>query len=179
MITLIVACSENGVIGRDGGLPWHLPGELARFKAETMGKPLIMGRKTYASIGRPLPGRRMIVVTRDTGFTAAGVEVVHGVEEGLARCADAEEVMIGGGATLYVALLDQADRLLLTVVHAVIEGDTRLPRIDLAGWRVHSASPHEADARHAHAYTVYDLRRRAPGEFGPIPGSLRRGAPRG
>ena len=176
MITLIVACSENGVIGRDGVLPWHLPGELARFKAETMGKPLIMGRKTYASIGRQLPGRRMIVVTRDAGFTAAGVEVVHGLEEALARCADAEEVMIGGGATLYAALLAQSSRLLLTVVHAVIEGDTRLPSFDLAAWRVHAASPHEADARHAYAYTVYDLRRRDPEESGPIPGSLLRGA---
>jgi dihydrofolate reductase len=175
MITLIVACSENGVIGRDGGMPWHLPAELARFKAATMGKPLLMGRKTYTSIGRPLPGRRMIVITRDPGFSAPGVEAAHSIEEALARVSDVEEVMIGGGASLYEALIARADRLLLTVVHATIDGDTRFPAFALDAWRVHAALPCDADARNAFAYTQYDLRRAGAGAEGPVPRALRRG----
>lgn len=176
MITLIAACTENGVIGRDGDMPWHLPGELRAFKEATMGKPLVVGRTTWESIGRPLPGRRMIVVTRQADYSATGVEVVHGIEEALALVTTEPEVMIGGGATLYEALLDRAERLLLTVIHTTLEGDTYLPQIDGDAWRVHAATPVPADERSPLDYTRFDLRRAgADGPAGPVPGFLRRG----
>lgn len=141
-IAMIAAVAANGVIGNDGRLPWHLPSDFAFFKAQTLGKPLLMGRKTFESIGRPLPGRTNIVVTRQRGYQPDGVLVIDDLDAALAHAqtialADrAEEVMIGGGETLYRAVLPRADRLYLTHVDLTPEGDTRFPEIDSEDWVV-------------------------------------------
>lgn len=135
-ITIVVAVSSNGVIGRDGGLPWHLPSDLKRFKTLTLGKPVIMGRKTWASIGRPLPGRPNIIISRDTGFAAEGATVVQSLQAALveARLRAAElgvdEVCIIGGGEIYRQAIGLADILHVTEVDATIDGDTRFPPID-------------------------------------------------
>jgi len=139
-ITLVAAVARNGVIGADGGLPWHLPDDLRRFKALTMGHTMIMGRRTFESIGRALPGRVSIVVTRDAGWTAPGVTVAHSVEEALAL-ADPDpdpraEVMVVGGGEIYRQTLELADRLEITHVDADALGDTRFPDIDPAVWQL-------------------------------------------
>ena len=153
MITLIVAVADNGVIGRDNTLPWHLPEDLKRFKRLTMGKPMIMGRKTFESIGKPLPGRRNIVVTRDTNYQREGVEVVHGTEQAIAATAGVPEIMVIGGAELFRAFLPLAGRIHLTRVHDNIEGDVVWPALDTRQWEVIESERHEADDRHAHAMT--------------------------
>jgi dihydrofolate reductase len=134
-ITLIVARARNGVIGRDGALPWRLPEDLAFFKRTTMGHPIVMGRRTWESIGRPLPGRRNIVVSRQAGFAAAGAEVVPGLDEALRCCEGSPEVFVIGGAQLYAEALPRADRLILTEIDADFDGDTHWPRPDAARWR--------------------------------------------
>ena len=153
MITLIVAVADNGVIGRDNTLPWHLPEDLKRFKRLTMGKPMIMGRKTFESIGKPLPGRRNIVVTRDPNYHREGVEVVHGTGEAVAATASAPEVMVIGGADLFRLFLPLAGRIHLTRVHGNIEGDVMWPALDNRHWEVIESERHEADDRHAYAMT--------------------------
>ncbi|MFT5994381.1 MAG: dihydrofolate reductase [Flavobacteriales bacterium] len=179
-ITLIAAADEAGVIGREGGLPWRLPGDLKRFKLRTMGQPLLMGRKTWLSIGRPLPGRRMIVVTRDADFSADGVEVAHGVEAALALARqshqgfpEANEIMIGGGGEIYAQLLPAATRMLLTIVHHRIEGDTVFPRFSLDEWHLHTASATESSET-TPAFTEYDLRKIGVRAEAVIPAALRR-----
>lgn len=157
-ITLIVAAAD-GVIGRDNAMPWHLPADLAHFKLHTWGKPIVMGRKTYEAIGRPLPGRRNIVVTRDPGWRAAGVTVAHSLDEALAACGDAPEVMVIGGAQLYAAALPRARRVHLTEVHATIEGDTFFPELSRAEWREVARLEHPADARNPHAMSFVTLER--------------------
>ena len=134
-LTLIVARARNGVIGRDGTLPWRLPEDLAHFKRTTMGHPIVMGRRTWESIGRPLPGRRSIVVSRQAGFIAAGAEVVPSLDDALALCAGAEEVFVIGGAQLYRDALPRAERLIVTEIDADFEGDTHWPAPDPAHWR--------------------------------------------
>lgn len=140
-IALIVAMAENRVIGRAGGLPWHIPADLRHFKAITMGKPIVMGRRTFESIGRPLPGRPNIVVTRDRSRQWPGVEVAHDVEAALAlaqRQAErlgVDEILVIGGAALYRAVLPRAERIYLTLVHESVEGDTLFPDYDPAAWR--------------------------------------------
>lgn len=137
-IVLVVAVSKNGVIGRDGDLPWRLPSDLKRFKQLTLGKPVLMGRKTWMSIGRPLPGRPNIVVTRDPDFSAPGASVATSVEAGLsmaaseARALGVDEVCVIGGGEIYRQLFDRADILHVTRVEAEVEGDTRFPDIDPA-----------------------------------------------
>jgi dihydrofolate reductase len=153
VITLIVAVSDNGVIGRDNTLPWHLPDDLKRFKRLTLGKPMIMGRKTFESIGKPLPGRRNIVVTRDTNYHHEGVEVVHGTDQALEVTADAPEVMVIGGAELFRLFLPSAGRIHLTRVHGTIDGNVMWPALDIRQWEVIERERHEADQRHAHAMT--------------------------
>ena len=153
MITLIVAVADNGVIGRDNTLPWHLPEDLKRFKRLTMGKPMIMGRKTFESIGKPLPGRLNIVVTRDTNYRREGVVVVHGVAAALETAADAPEVMVIGGADLFHLFLPRAGRIHLTRVHGNIDGNVIWPALDLRQWEVIERERHEADERHAYAMT--------------------------
>ncbi len=141
VLSLIVAVAENGVIGRDNGLPWHLPDDLQHFRRVTLGKPVLMGRKTYESIGRPLPKRHNIVVTRDAAFCAEGVCAVRSVADGLQQAValaardGVDEVVIIGGAAIYAAALPFVSRLHITQVHATIEGDTLLPTIDWAQWR--------------------------------------------
>lgn len=157
-LSLIVAAAANGVIGRDNKLPWHLPNDLKYFKAVTMGKPVVMGRKTFESIGKPLPGRPNIVVTRDPAWTAPGVTVAHGLDEAI-RAAEgfgAEEVMIIGGAQIFAESFGKADRLYLTEVHAAVEGDVVLTGYDPADWREVGRERHDGDP----AYSFVVLERR-------------------
>jgi dihydrofolate reductase len=142
-LTLIVARARNGVIGKGNAMPWKIPGEQAYFKRVTMGHPIIMGRKTWESIGRPLPGRRSIVVTRNAQYAAAGAEVVAGLDAALARVADAPEAFVIGGAELYALAMPRADRLLVTEIDHDFDGDTFLPAPDPAAWR-EAAREHHA-----------------------------------
>ena len=135
-IALIAALADNGVIGKDGDLPWHIPEDLKHFKAVTMGKPIIMGRKTFTSIGKPLPGRTNVVLTRKEDFAADGVQVVHSLAEAFSAAqAEAEEIMVIGGAQVYEEALPRADRLYLTYVHQTVEGDTYFPSFNEGEWR--------------------------------------------
>jgi len=159
-VSLIVAVSEGGIIGRDGGMPWHLSADLRRFKALTMGHHLIVGRKTWEAIGRPLPGREMIVVTRRRGDAPPGVTVVASPEAALAHAEKAfeTEAFIAGGGELYRALLPRADRLYWTRVHGEIEGDTTFPPIDLTTWREVHREELPADEKNSHAttFSIYE-----------------------
>ena len=142
MITLVVARADNGVIGRDGQLPWRIPADLRRFKALTMAKPVVMGRCTFESIGRPLPGRHNIVLTRRPGWTAHGVTVVDSFDKALAAAGDLPEIAVIGGADVYAQALSRAGRVELTEVHAAPEGDTFLPAFDTAVWRESARESH-------------------------------------
>ncbi len=144
---------RNRLIGNNNQLPWHLPADFAHFKSVTMGKPVIMGRKTYESIGKPLPGRTNIVLTRDPGMTFEGVSCASSIEQALALVADAEEVMIIGGSTIYEMLLPQANRLYLTYVDAEFEGDAWFPEFDNNQW-----SEIESVLRNADEKNAYDCR---------------------
>ncbi len=156
---MIVAAAENGVIGRNNALPWHLPEDLRYFKRVTMGKPIVMGRKTFESIGRPLPGRTNIVVTRSPDWRAEGVRVVHSLEQALELAADialidgAEEVMVVGGADIYRTAIPRASRLYLTQVHATVEGDAFLPEIDWRQWREVSRQSFAAGGANPYDYS--------------------------
>ena len=134
-IVLVVARADNGVIGDAGALPWHIPEDLKHFKKRTMGKPMAMGRKTFESLPGLLPGRRHIVLTRDTGWTATGADVVHSVEEAIACAGDAAELTVIGGAEIYRLFLPHARRIELTEVHRTPQGDTKMPPLG-EGWRV-------------------------------------------
>ncbi len=134
-LSIIVAMDRNGVIGNEADLPWHISDDLKKFKQVTMGKPIVMGRKTHESIGRPLPGRENIILTRDINYKSEGCTVLNSVDAILAHCADVEEVMITGGAEIYRLFLDKTDRIYMTEVHAEVTGDTRFPDIDRSGWR--------------------------------------------
>jgi len=149
IVTLIVAVADNGVMGRDNALPWHLPDDLKRFKRLTMGKPIVMGRRTFDSIGKPLPGRQNIVVTRDTNYQRGGVTVVHDAEAALRAAGAVPEIMVIGGAELFRTLLPRAGRLHLTRVHGNIEGDVMWPAVDERDWRLVERESHSADERHA------------------------------
>jgi dihydrofolate reductase len=138
-LSIIAAVAENGVIGRDGDMPWKLSTDLKRFKALTTGKPVVMGRKTFASIGRPLPNRLNIVVTRDAAFAADGVTVVSDLDAALAAAGSAEEVMVIGGGEIYRAFMGRASRLYITHVAATPEGDTHFPVIDPSEWTVETS----------------------------------------
>lgn len=155
-ISLIVARARNGVIGRDGGLPWKIPGELAHFKRTTMGHPIVMGRKTWESLGRPLPGRRNIVVTRNARYVAPGAEVVTSLPAALALCAGADEVFVIGGAELYAQALPLARRAIVTEIDADYDGDAHFPALDPAQWRETARSP--GSGAPAHAFVTYERR---------------------
>ncbi len=129
IISIIAAMAENRVIGRDNTIPWNLPGDLKRFKTITTGHPVIMGRKTFESIGKPLPGRKTLIITRKPDFSAEGCVVVHNLQEALAECNGADEVFICGGSEIYRAALSLASRIYLTLLHEEVEGDTRFPEI--------------------------------------------------
>ncbi|MGD9599760.1 MAG: dihydrofolate reductase [Steroidobacteraceae bacterium] len=151
--------ARNGVIGARGALPWRLPDDLRRFKALTMGKPVLMGRRTWASIGKPLPGRLNLVLTRDAAFGAEGATVVHSLAEAFAHAT--VELMVIGGAEVYALALPYATRVELTAVDADIDGDTRLPPFDPAAWHEIARERHEADGRHAYAMDFVTLERRS------------------
>jgi dihydrofolate reductase len=135
IVSLIVAMTDQRVIGIENRLPWHLPGDMQWFRRHTLGKPVIMGRKTYESIGRALPERTNIVISRDADYRAEGCTVVRSPEEALAAAGDVPEVMVMGGASIYAHFLAQADRLYLTLVHAAIDGDAFFPEFDQSAWR--------------------------------------------
>ncbi|MDA8110327.1 MAG: dihydrofolate reductase [Betaproteobacteria bacterium] len=143
-ICLIAAVASNGIIGAGGGLPWHLPEDLKRFKAMTLGHPVIMGRRTWESLGKPLPGRKNIVVTRRAGYAAAGASVACSLAEALALCAHAQVAFVIGGGELYRAALPSADILALTEIHRDYEGDARFPEFDRSVWREVQRAAHAA-----------------------------------
>jgi dihydrofolate reductase len=155
-ITFHLARADNGVIGKDGKLPWHLPADLKRFKAQTMGRPMVMGRKTFESFPGPLPGRRHIVLTRDTGWSAPGAEVAHSPEAALALAGD--EAAVIGGAEIFALFLDRADRIELTEVHLDAEGDATVPAF--TGWRETAREDHASESGRP-AYSFVTLERSA------------------
>jgi dihydrofolate reductase len=154
-VALIVAVSSNGIIGRAGDLPWHLPADLRHFKRTTMGHHLILGRATWDEVGRPLPGRTMIVVTRSPSFAPEGVLVAHSIEEALGLVGDDDEPFIGGGAEIYRQALDAdlVDRLYLTRIHAHVDGDTHFPAVDWERWLLADRIDHPADEKNPFAYS--------------------------
>jgi dihydrofolate reductase len=158
-LTIIAALADNGVIGRAGRLPWHLPDDLRRFKSLTMGRPILMGRRTFESIGRPLPGRRNLVLTRDRAALPVGVQGIASLAVALAECANDPELCVIGGAEVYRRVLPQADRLELTRVHTTIDGDVSFPEFDAAQWREVSRAEHPADRHHAWPMTFQTLDR--------------------
>lgn len=160
MISLIAAMARNRVIGIDNRLPWKLSADLQYFKRVTMGKPIVMGRRTYESIGRPLPGRTNVIVTNDPSFRAEGCIVVHSVEEALAAAGDVAEVMVIGGASFYRQMLPYADRLYLTVIHRDFEGDAWFPEIDPQQWIESKRDDHDADDRNPYGYSFIEYRRK-------------------
>jgi len=161
-ISLIVARAQDGVIGRDNALPWRLPADLRRFKTLTMGKPMLMGRRTFESIGRALPGRLNLVLTRDPKWQAPGTVVVHSLDEAFAQAGSAPELAVIGGAELFKLVLPLAERIYLTDVHAPIPGDTHFPGIASEEWREVEHSEYAADADHPYAMTFSTLERRTP-----------------
>jgi len=152
MISLIAAMARNRIIGKDNDMPWHLPADLAHFKRVTMGKPVIMGRRTYESIGFPLPGRKNVVITRNADYAPEGIVIVDSIEAALSEVGDAGEVMIIGGGQLYREMLPYADRLYLTQIQADIEGDTEFPDYTVFEWKEIDREVYEADDKNA-----YDL----------------------
>jgi dihydrofolate reductase len=155
-LVLIAAVASNGVIGVNNTLPWRLPDDLKRFKALTFGHPVIMGRKTWESLGRPLPGRHNIVITRAAGFVAPGATVAHSVKAALAACGDAGIAFIIGGAEIYAQTLPLAQRLELTEIHAGIEGDAHFPAIDRSVWRETARARHSTDAGLEYDFVSYE-----------------------
>jgi dihydrofolate reductase len=163
-LALVVAVADNGIIGRGGTLPWRLPEDLRRFRANTMGKPMLMGRRTFESIGKALPGRTSIVLTRSRGWWHPEVLVAHSLAEALERARGAAELAVIGGAEIYALTLPLARRIYLTRVHAIVSGDTHLPPLDGRDWRELWQEDYPADARNEHAMTFSLLERR---EVGP------------
>ncbi|ORU91867.1 MAG: dihydrofolate reductase [Cycloclasticus sp. symbiont of Poecilosclerida sp. N] len=179
MISMIVAMAQNNAIGKDNDLLWHLPDDFKRFKEMTMGKPILMGRKTYESIGKPLPGRQNIVITRDDNFhlrlqhvcrrcsrwsqhaMANGVIIVHSIEAALKASEQYDEVMVIGGASFYQQMLPQAERLYMTIVHERFEADAFFPDINLDEWDVIEQSEHAVDGRHSHAFSFITYQKKS------------------
>jgi dihydrofolate reductase len=164
IVSLVVAVAANGVIGRDNRMPWHLPEDLAYFKRLTLGHPVVMGRKTYESIlvtlGKPLPGRTNIVVTRQPGFSAPGCTVAASVDAALAAARDADEVFVIGGAEIYRLALQRADRVYLTRIDAAFAGDIRFPALDPAEWREASREDHPPAGERAFGFAFLRYERR-------------------
>ena len=152
LVSIIAAMDRNRLIGNENQLPWHLPADLAHFKQVTMGKPIIMGRKTYESIGRPLPGRTNIVLTRSSDFSAECVLTANTLEQALNHVSAEEEVMIIGGSTIYELALPRADRLYLTYVEDSFEGDAWFPDFDPEQWSIVASEQHSADEKNSSAY---------------------------
>jgi dihydrofolate reductase len=159
IISLIAAMDNNRLIGADNGLPWHLPADFQHFKSVTMGKPLIMGRKTFESIGRPLPGRKNIVISRG-GFSAEGVSVVDSIDAALAEAGDVDEAMIIGGASFYRQMIDRADRMYLTHVDANCEGDAWFPEFSLDDWEIVGEQQYPADETNKYRFRIVEYQRK-------------------
>lgn len=162
MIAIVVAVADNHVIGKDNQLIWHLPADLRHFKQKTMGHPMIMGRKTFESIGKPLPGRTTIIVTRQENFQAEGCLVAHSVQEAidLGRELDKEQVSIVGGAEIYKQAMPFVDTLYLTRVHHTFDGDTYFPELQEKEWEQVSMERHEPDEKNRYSYSFIELRRK-------------------
>ena len=158
-IVIIAAVARNGVIGRDNALPWRLKADLAHFRAATMGHPVLMGRKTWESLAKPLPGRRNLVLTRQTGYQAQGAEVFASAEDALAALEGAARVFVIGGAEIYRTLLHKTDILLLTEVAADVAGDARFPDFDRTRFQEVSRTTHIADADNEYAVDFVEFRR--------------------
>jgi len=162
IISMIAAMANNRVIGLDNQMPWHLPADLQHFKKVTTGKPVIMGRKTFESIGRPLPGRRNIIITRNSEYTAQGIETVTTPEAALKLVCDVEEVMIIGGGNVYEQFLPKADRLYLTFIDLDVKGDTQFPDYNkVANWNVKEEQENLPDEKNKSSYkfvTLYKAR---------------------
>lgn len=156
-ISLVVAVAENGVIGHGNTLPWHLPADLQRFKSLTLGKPIVMGRKTHESIGRPLPGRTNIIVSRQAGLQFEGCIVVGSLAAAIAAAGQVDEVAVIGGAEIYAQALSSADVIYLTRVHASVIGDTLFPALSADEWHERTVETHAADERHAFAFSFIEL----------------------
>ena len=165
-LCIVVAVAENGVIGNANALPWRLPDDLKRFKSLTLGKPVVMGRKTYDSIGRPLPGRTNIVVSRQADLRIEGCTVVNSIDAaiaaGVAVAGTGSEIMLIGGAELYQRALPAVNTIHLTRVHAQVPGDTYFPALASQQWHETMVASHPADERHVHAFTFVDLHRVPP-----------------
>lgn len=159
-ISLIAAMSSNRVIGLDNDLPWHLPLDLKRFKELTMGHHMIMGRKTFDTIGRPLPGRTIIVVTRRRDFALPGILVAHSIEDALKQAEKDSETFIAGGGEIYRLTIGIADRIYLTVIHQAFEGDTSFPDFDETDWRVIEEEEFRPDEKNPLPFTFITLERR-------------------
>ena len=171
-VALIAALSLDRVIGRDGGLPWHLPADMKHFRRMTVGKTILMGRRTWEEVGKPLPKRRNLVLSRRPDFRPEGAEVFDALGAALAAAEGDGELWVIGGHAVYAAALPLADVLHLTVVHARPEGDATFPAFDPAEWGVAARRVHAADERHAYPMTFFELRRdsglpRAPDPFPP------------
>ncbi len=155
-VSIIVAMAENRAIGKDNALPWHLSADLKFFKSVTMGKPMIMGRKTFESIGRPLPGRRTIVVTHNPSWSADGVETAGSLPEALEMASGAPEIMVVGGAQIYEQALPLADKLVITEVALTVDGDAFFPAIDETNWKEVSRESHAREGdQPAYAWVIY------------------------
>jgi dihydrofolate reductase len=164
-ISLILAAANNGVIGYQQKLPWHLPADLAHFKQLTLHKPIIMGRKTYESIGKPLPERRNIIITRNKSFSAAGIEIFFSLKETLLHLQSEKEVMVIGGAELFYEALPIAERVYLTRIHATFAGDTFFSDLDEQEWRESSRENHAADIKNPYNYSFIVLDRVNPDKY--------------
>jgi len=162
MLSIIVAVADNGVIGSGNQLPWRLPDDLKRFKALSLGKPIVMGRKTFDSIGRPLPGRLNVVISRQPGLDIAGCTVVTSIDEAIAAAQPAPEIVIVGGADIYRQVLPRVRLIHLTRVHANVAGDVVFPKLEEHEWREVAKEYHPADERHVHAFTFSTLERVVP-----------------
>jgi dihydrofolate reductase len=161
LLSLIWAMDENRLIGNNNALPWHLPADLAFFKKTTMSKPIIMGRKTFDSIGRPLPGRQNIIITRNSAFTAEGCDIGSNIEEAMSLVSeDAPEAMLIGGASLYLQTLEQADFLYLTQIHHTFSGDTWFPEMDMTLWSEDYREDFEPDEKNIHAHSFMKFSRK-------------------
>jgi len=158
-ISIVVAMSSNSLIGREGGLPWRLSEDLKHFKSITMGKPIVMGRLTYESIGRPLPGRENIILTRDPEYKAEGCTIIHQLDQMKSSASDADELMIIGGAQLYLETLPMANKLFVTEVHAELDGDTFFPDLDRSQWREIERQRFKADEKNDFDFSFVVLER--------------------
>lgn len=158
-LSAIVAMAANRVIGANNQLPWRLPADLARFKRLTLGHTLLLGRKTYESIGRPLPGRTFVVVTRQRDYAPPGVKVAHTVDEALALAQGDDEVFVAGGAEIYAQTMDRLNRLYLTRIERDFPGDTYFPEVDLSGWKLLEQEHHPASAPDALPYSFLTYER--------------------